>query len=70
MKNKDLIVVTTRGLYRYNEQADNFEILKFFPETYHYTNFKEDSDGNLWAGSYRDGLLFTIRKRRKRGFYL
>ena len=66
MKNNDLIVVTTSGLYRYNEQADNFEILKFFPETFHYTNFKEDSDGNLWAGSYRDGLLFYNPKTKKK----
>lgn len=70
MKNKDLIVVTTRGLYRYNEQADNFEILKFFPETYHYTNFKEDSDGNLWAGSYRDGLLFYNPKTKKKEVFI
>ncbi|MDP5201770.1 two-component regulator propeller domain-containing protein [Flavobacterium sp. DG2-3] len=66
MKNGDLIVVTTFGLYRYNEQADNFEILKFFPETYHYTNVREDSDGNLWAGSYRDGLLFYNPKTKKK----
>ncbi|SFD45831.1 hybrid sensor histidine kinase/response regulator transcription factor [Flavobacterium phragmitis] len=66
MKNNDLIVVTTSGLYRYNEQADHFEILKFFPETFHYTNFKEDSDGNLWAGSYRDGLLFYNPKTKKK----
>lgn len=66
MKNKELIVITTLGLYRYNEQADTFEILKFFPETYHYTNFKEDSDGNLWAGSYRDGLLFYHPKTKKK----
>ena len=66
MKNKELIVITTLGLYRYNEQADTFEILKFFPETYHYTNFKEDSDGNLWAGSYRDGLLFYNPKTKKK----
>lgn len=70
MKNKDLIVVTTRGLYRYNEESDNFEILKFFPETYHYTNFKEDSDGNLWAGSYRDGLLFYNPKTKKKEVFI
>ncbi|MBE8724319.1 hybrid sensor histidine kinase/response regulator transcription factor [Flavobacterium hungaricum] len=66
MKNKDFVIVTTSGLYRYNEQADHFEIMKFFPETYHYTNFKEDSDGNLWAGSYRDGLLFYNPKTKKK----
>jgi len=70
MKNKDLIVVTTRGLYRFNEPTDNFEILKFFPETYHYTNFREDSDGNLWAGSYRDGLLFYNPKTKKKEVFI
>lgn len=66
MKNKSLIVITTFGLYHYNEEKDNFEILKMFPETAHYTYFKEDYKGNYWAGSYRDGLFFYDPKTRKR----
>lgn len=64
-KKKELFVVTTLGLYTYNEKNDNFDILKIFPESTHYTNFKEDSDGNYWAGSYRDGLFFYDKKTNK-----
>jgi ligand-binding sensor domain-containing protein/signal transduction histidine kinase/DNA-binding response OmpR family regulator len=69
-KNKDLMVVTTMGIYRYNEQKDNFDILKMFPETTHYTIFKEDSDGNYWAGSYRDGLFFYNSKTHKKEVFI
>lgn len=68
-KNKDLVVVTTMGIYRYNEKNDNFDILKIFPESTHYTSFKEDRDGNYWAGSYRDGLFFYNPKTRKRAVF-
>ncbi|WP_026729571.1 hybrid sensor histidine kinase/response regulator transcription factor [Flavobacterium denitrificans] len=69
-KKNELIVITTMGLYSYNEQHDNFEILKTFPETTHYTNFKEDSDGNFWAGSYRDGLFFYNSKTHKKEVFI
>ena len=69
-KKKELLVITTSGIYKYNEQKDNFEILKMFPETAHYTNFKEDSEGNSWAGSYRDGLFFYNPKTKKREVFI
>lgn len=67
---KQLFVITALGIYTYNEQKDNFEILKIFPETTHYTNFKEDSDGNYWAGSYRDGLFFYNFKTGKKEVFI
>ena len=69
-KKDELIVITTMGLYKYNEQNDNFDILKIFPETTHYTNYKEDSDGNLWAGSYRDGLFYYNPKTKKKEVFI
>lgn len=69
-KNEKLFVVTTLGIYTYNEANDNFDILKIFPENTHYTNFKEDSDGNYWAGSYRDGLFFYNTKTRKKEVFI
>ncbi|WP_276380977.1 hybrid sensor histidine kinase/response regulator transcription factor [Flavobacterium sp. H4147] len=69
-KKDELIVITTMGLYRYNEQKDTFDILKTFPETTHYTTYKEDSDGNLWAGSYRDGLFYYNPKSGKREVFI
>ena len=69
-KKKELFVITTLGIYSYNEQKDNFEILKMFPEMAHFTNFKEDSDGNYWAGSYRDGLFFYNPQTRKKEVFV
>ncbi|QDW21582.1 two-component regulator propeller domain-containing protein [Flavobacterium sp. KBS0721] len=69
-KKDELIVITTMGLYKYNEQNDNFDILKIFPETTHYTNYKEDSEGNLWAGSYRDGLFYYNPKNKKKEVFI
>jgi len=69
-KKKELIVITTMGIYSYNEQKDHFDVLKIFPETTHYTNFKEDTDGNYWAGSYRDGLFFYNPKTQKREVFI
>ncbi|MCC9063693.1 hybrid sensor histidine kinase/response regulator transcription factor [Flavobacterium piscisymbiosum] len=69
-KKDKLIVITTMGLYKYNEQNDNFDTLKIFPETTHYTNYKEDSDGNLWAGSYRDGLFYYNPKTKKKEVFI
>ncbi|KIO51628.1 hybrid sensor histidine kinase/response regulator transcription factor [Flavobacterium hibernum] len=69
-KKDELIVITTMGLYKYNEQNDNFDTLKIFPETTHYTNYKEDSDGNLWAGSYRDGLFYYNPKTKKKEVFI
>ncbi|MDA6069920.1 response regulator [Flavobacterium sp. AC] len=69
-KKDELIVITTMGLYKYNDQNDTFETLKNFPETTHYTNYKEDSDGNLWAGSYRDGLFYYNPKTKKKEVFI
>ena len=69
-KNDGLIVITTLGLYLYNEQNDNFDILRSFPETIHYTTYKEDIDGNCWAGSYRDGLFYYDPKTKKKEVFI
>lgn len=69
-KNNDLIVLTAMGIYRYNEKNDTFDILKTFPEAIHYTTYKEDTDGNYWAGSYRDGLFFYNPKTNKKEVFI
>ncbi|HJR99980.1 MAG TPA: two-component regulator propeller domain-containing protein [Flavobacterium sp.] len=69
-KKNDLIVITAMGLYVYNEKNDNFNILKTFPENTHYTTYKEDSDGNSWAGSYRDGLFYYNPRTRKKEVFV
>jgi ligand-binding sensor domain-containing protein/signal transduction histidine kinase/DNA-binding response OmpR family regulator len=68
-RNKDLLVQTSVGIYKYNPINDNFDILKNFPENMHYTSFMEDNDGNYWAGTYRDGLLFYNSKNKKKEIF-
>lgn len=65
-KKKELLVITSVGIYKYNPVADNFDVLKFFPENMHYTSFMEDKYGNYWAGTYRDGLLFYNPRNKKK----
>lgn len=68
-KKKDFLVLTSIGIYKFNSINDNFDIVKFFPENMHYTSFMEDNDGNFWAGTYRDGLLFYNPKNRKKEIF-
>ena len=68
-KNKDLLVLTSVGIYKYNPILDNFDVLKFFPESRHYTSFMEDKDGNYWAGTYREGLMFYNPKNKKKEIF-
>jgi ligand-binding sensor domain-containing protein/signal transduction histidine kinase/DNA-binding response OmpR family regulator len=68
-KKKDLLVMTSIGIYKYNSINDNFDVVKFFPENMHYTSFMEDNDGNFWAGTYRDGLLFYNPKNKKKEIF-
>ncbi|PXY46925.1 hybrid sensor histidine kinase/response regulator transcription factor [Flavobacterium hydrophilum] len=69
-RKKQLFVITASGIYIYNEQKDTFDIQKMFPETSHYTTFKEDRYGNYWAGSYRDGLFFYNLKTGKKEVFI
>lgn len=68
-KDKELLIITSLGIYKYNSLLDNFDVFKVFPENLHYTSFMEDSDGNYWAGTYRDGLLFYNTKNKKRELF-
>lgn len=69
-KSKDFLVLTSVGIYKYNTFDDNFNVLKCFPESMHYTSFLEDNDGNYWAGTYRDGLLFYNPKNNKKEIFI
>lgn len=65
----DLFLLTSQGIYIYNQQNDNFLLYEGFPESYHYTQFIEDKNETLWAGSYWDGLFFYNQKNKKKGVY-
>jgi len=66
---KQLYVVTSVGIYLYDEENDNFKICDYFSETTHYTCMFKDKDGNLWAGSYRDGLFYYNPKTKEKAVY-
>lgn len=69
LKNGRLIVLTSRGIYWYDETEDLFHHLDGFPESLHYTNFLEDSNGVYWAGTYRSGLYQFNPKTNKQKTY-
>ncbi|WP_240755175.1 hybrid sensor histidine kinase/response regulator transcription factor [Pedobacter sp. SYP-B3415] len=60
-----ILIGTSMGVYAYNRMQNNFDRLQYFPAWYHYCAFAEDSSGNLWAGSLRNGLLSYNKKSRK-----
>jgi ligand-binding sensor domain-containing protein/signal transduction histidine kinase/DNA-binding response OmpR family regulator len=66
---KKLYVVTSVGIYLYDDEADNFKICDYFSESTHYTYMFKDKGGNFWAGSYRDGLFFYDSKTKEKIVY-
>ncbi|MDD7886281.1 hybrid sensor histidine kinase/response regulator transcription factor [Flavivirga sp. 57AJ16] len=63
---KKIIILTTRGIQYYDAEHNNFKFLEGFPKNYHYTAFLEDTNCNLWAGTYRDGLYFYNPKTKEK----
>lgn len=52
----DILLATTVGLYRYNRKKDDFDAIPGIP-FYFFNNIMEDSEGNIWAGTYDRGLF-------------
>ena len=51
----DIYLGTTSGMYRYDRAADRFQSCPEFGSDFIHTIF-EDSRGNLWVGTYGDGV--------------
>ncbi|WP_100844891.1 hybrid sensor histidine kinase/response regulator transcription factor [Flavobacterium sp. 5] len=66
---KKLYVVTSLGIYLYDDKNDNFKICDDFSQITHYTCMFKDSYGNFWAGSYRDGLFYYNPKTKEKVVY-
>lgn len=66
---KKLYVVTSYGIYLYDGKNDDFKVCDYFSETTHYSCMFKDKNGNLWAGSYRDGLFFYDLKTKEKVVY-
>jgi ligand-binding sensor domain-containing protein/signal transduction histidine kinase len=51
-----IICATDKGMYKYLPQTDNFELIKALPKTF-FLSICEDNKGNIWAGTYGDGVF-------------
>ncbi len=66
----NIIVATDKGAYRYLTQANNFELIKALPKAY-FRALCEDDKGNIWAGTYGDGVYaYNIRTGKVDHFFL
>nr|WP_315158833.1 two-component regulator propeller domain-containing protein [uncultured Flavobacterium sp.] len=66
---KQFFIVTSVGIYLYDEEKDDFIICSNFSQITHYTSMLKDITGNLWAGSYRDGLFYYNPKTKEKVVY-
>jgi signal transduction histidine kinase/ligand-binding sensor domain-containing protein len=58
----EILVGTINGIYRYNRKRDDFEPIAGLPFIF-YDSVIEDSEGNIWAGSFNDGIFrFNLSK--------
>lgn len=51
----NIIAATDKGLYKYLPHTNNFELIKALPKAF-FLALHEDKDGNVWAGTYGDGV--------------
>ncbi len=62
-KSGDIYLATIVGLYRYNREKDDFDLVEGLPLIF-YAIITEDSNGNIWAGSFNHGIVvFTPDKK-------
>lgn len=52
-----IYLATGRGLYTFDIHAGSFSLVKEVPTYIFYTNIFEDKYGNIWLGTWRDGLF-------------
>lgn len=57
-RKQQILLATGSGLLQYNQVAQTFHYVPGFPEHLFYTTIFEDSNGIIWAGTWRDGLYY------------
>ena len=55
-KSGEILLATITGLYRYNKQKDNFQLIEGLPLVF-YEILTEDSKGDIWAGTFDSGII-------------
>ncbi len=53
----EIMAASTRGLYRFDLEKKSFHLIDNVPEYMFYTSILEDKKGNIWVGTWRDGLF-------------
>ncbi|MGK6349854.1 ligand-binding sensor domain-containing protein [Parapedobacter sp. DT-150] len=51
-----ILLATGKGLYEYERLNRRFRLIPELPDYIFYTTLFEDSEGRIWAGTWRDGL--------------
>ncbi|MDR0792024.1 MAG: histidine kinase [Chitinophagaceae bacterium] len=61
---KQILVGTTNGAFRYVPQKNSFEPLQGLPSGGWYSSLYTDDENNVWAGTYGNGLYFYNDKEK------
>lgn len=64
-----LYVITTQGIQIFDPTTEKFVTVEAFPPTINYTYLTEDLEGNIWAGSYWDGLYYYHPETGQKGSF-
>ncbi|WP_090607177.1 two-component regulator propeller domain-containing protein [Parapedobacter koreensis] len=67
--NGRILLATGRGLYEYVWATQRFRIVREFPAHIFYTTLFEDSNGTIWAGTWRDGLYYARPETGEKGSF-
>ena len=59
-----IIAGTSNGMFVYNPSQNNFFPLNFFPKNVFFSAISEDSKGNLWIGTFKNGLYYFNPERQ------
>jgi ligand-binding sensor domain-containing protein/signal transduction histidine kinase len=60
-----IMIGTTRGIYTYNDDTEEFKPLPIIPLLNWYTTILKDEERNIWAGTYGNGVHFLDTKTNK-----
>ena len=63
----EIMLGTTRGVYAYNKEGDEFIPLPGLPQFNWYTTILKDKEGTIWAGTFGNGVNYINTKTRKAG---
>ncbi len=64
-----IIAGTDKGVYTFNRTRNTFDLVKALPQTF-FRALSEDSTGNIWAGTYGNGVYKYDFKTNKTQHYL